>query len=246
MSGPRHLWSGDWERESAESERSHPEPPPVTETSEEQEELSEATSDRGRRNRMLAIVTGATIVLVVVAVVLADTLGGSDHHRPKPVASVPHRATTTPPGNNGGSTLPQQTTPQTQTSPGTPSTPQTQTSPGTPTTPGPNGFPQTTVPTGPSTVTNKPHVNWLGMQIITSPNGAVVNTIRSGSTADITGFEPGDVIINVAGTAISAAKDIRAATGSVKVGALVPVEITRGSTLIRIAVRMQGRPTVSP
>jgi membrane-associated protease RseP (regulator of RpoE activity) len=245
MSGPRHLWSGDWERESAESDRSHPEPPPVTETTEEQEELSEATTDRGRRVRMLAIVTGATIVLVVVAVVLADTLGGSDH-RPKPVASVPHRATTTPPQNNGGSPLPQQTTPQTQTSPATPTTPQNQTSPSTPTTPGPNGFPQTTVPTGPSTVTNKPHVNWLGMQIITSPNGAVVNTIRSGSTADITGFEPGDVIINVAGTAISAAKDIRAATGSVKVGALVPVEITRGSTLIRIAVRMQGRPTVSP
>lgn len=246
MSGPRHLWSGDWERESAESDRSHPEPPPVTETIEEQEQLSEATSDRGRRLRTLAIITGATIVLVVVAVVLADTLGGSDHHRPKPVASVPRQSTTTPQGNNGGSSLPQQTTPRTQTSPATPTTPQTQTSPGTPTTPGPNGFPQTTLPSGQSTVTNKPHVNWLGMQIITSPNGAVVNTIRTGSAADTTGFEPGDVIINVAGTSIAAAKDIRAATGSVHIGALVPVEVTRGSTLIRIAVKMQGRPTVSP
>ena len=223
MSGPRHLWSGDWERESAESERSHPEPPPAHETT-EQDDFVEATSDRRRRLRTLAVITSATIVLVVVAVVLADVLGGSDHHGRKPVASVPHRSTT-PPQNNGGSPLPQ-TNAQTQTTPASPTPPQNHTGPQTQTTttPGPQGFPQTTLPTGPSVVTNKPHVNWLGMQVITSPNGAVVNTVQSGSVADTVGFEPGDVILNVAGTSITVAKDIKAATANVQIGALVPVE----------------------
>lgn len=244
MSGPRHLWSGDWERESAESARSHPEPPPVTEKTSD-DGLAEASSARSGRLRTLAIVTAAAVVLVVVGVVLADTLGGGsgNHHR-KPVASVPQQTPTTPQPNNGGSALPQpQTTTHAQTSPVTPIPPQART---TPINPGPPGFPQTTVPSGPATVTNTPHVNWLGMQIITSPNGAVVNTIRSGSVADATGFEPGDVVINVDGKSIAVAKDIKAATGAVQIGAIVPIEVTRGSTLIRVSVKMQGRPTVQP
>jgi S1-C subfamily serine protease len=84
------------------------------------------------------------------------------------------------------------------------------------------------------------------MQIITSPTGAVVNSVQIGSAGDHAGFEPGDVIAEVAGSQIDSARSIQTAVTHVPVGGHVTVQIARGSSLITMAVTMQGRPTLQP
>ena len=262
MSGPRHLWSGDWERQSAEAARNRPGPPPPPPDTGEDEPVQASTGRRPPRRR-LAIAAIAAIVVVAVGVVLANVLGGSSKHRPTPVASVPNPAAgnsglpqtrTTP---NGGSGLNQApgtaTTPNAQAAPGTQSAPGgSQSSPGgSQTSPGgnqagPGGSVKPTPQTPQPTFTNQPTVDWLGMQIITSPTGAVVNSVQIGSEGDIAGFEPGDVITAVAGTQIDSAKAIQTAVAQVPLGGRVSVEIARGSSLITMAVTMQGRPTLQP
>lgn len=212
----------------------------------------------------------AAVVVVAVGVVLANVLGGSSKHQPTPVASVPNPAAgnsgfpqsqTTP---NGGSGLNQapgtSTTPNTQTTPGTRSTPgsgqgSTGGSQGTPggsqanpggSQAGPGGSVKPAPQTPQPTFTNQPTVDWLGMQIITSPTGAVVNSVQIGSEGDIAGFEPGDVITQVAGTQTDSARAIQTAVSQVPLGGRVSVEIVRGSSLITMAVTMQGRPTLQP
>lgn len=271
MSGPKHLWSGDWERESADSARDRPGPPTPPPDTGENEPVE--PSARPRRVRMLAIGALTAIVVIAGGIVLASVLSGSPKHRPRPVASVPNPAagnTGVPQGNpNGGAgltpapgtqTAPTQTTPTTPNAQAPPSTQTapTQTPPGTgqgnPGTgqvnPGGNqaapggGVPPAAQPQ--PTSTNQPMVRWLGMQIITSPTGAVVNTVQIGSEGDTAGFEPGDVIAEVDGSQIDSARAIRAAVAHVPVGGRIEVQIARGSTLLTTSVTMQGRPTLEP
>jgi membrane-associated protease RseP (regulator of RpoE activity) len=256
MSGPRHLWSGDWERESADAARNRPGPPePPPDAGEE--ELVEPSPGRRRSARTIAIAAITAIVVVAVGVVLADVLGGSSKPRPRPVASVPNPTGNSglphqQPAPNGGSAL--KPTPATPTTPGAQVAPGTQTSPGGSqqgsggNQAGPGGSvkptPSTQAPQ--PTFTNQPAVNWLGMQIITSPTGAVVNSVQIGSEGDHAGFEPGDVIAEVAGSQIDSARAIQTAVAHVSVGGRLTVQIARGSSLITMAVTMQGRPTLQP
>ena len=268
MSGPRHLWSGDWERESADAARNRPGPPePPPDTGDD--EHVEPSPGRRRNARSLAIATITAIVVVAVGVVLANVLGGSSKPRPRPVASVPNPAAGNSgvPQNGGAGLSPGRTaTSPTVTVPGQPS-PNGGVQPAPNTNPGgsqgnPGGSqgapggnqagPGGSVKPNPSsqapqpTFTNQPSVNWLGMQIITSPTGAVVNSVQIGSEGDHAGFEPGDVIAEVAGSQIDSARAIQTAVAHVPVGGRVTVEIARGSSLITMAVTMQGRPTLQP
>ena len=277
MSGPRHLWSGDWERESADAARKRPGPPaPPPDTGED--ELLEASSSRRPSVRTVAIAATTAVVVAAAGVVLANVLGGSHNHRPEPIASVPTvtvpRPTGNPPNTNGGTGLGQP--PVTQTTPTNPARPGgSQSSPGgSQGSPGgsqgsPGGSqgspgggqttPQVVPRAGPGgsvkpqpqqapqpTFTNAPTLHWLGMQIVTSPTGAVVNTIQIGSQGDTAGFEPGDVIAEVAGSQINTARAIQTAVAHVPAGSRISIKIARGSTLITMAVTMQGRPTLQP
>lgn len=246
MSAPKHLWSGDWERESAEAARTRASQAASDPTDEEQIELAVEGRRVGKpSSRMVAIAVVTAIVVAAVGVVLADALGGST--KPRPVASgspspfqgssAPSR--TTPNGGTGlGSAAGARTTPNgAQTAP-SPS----QTAPNGGISPNPATGGQATPPT----LTNQPTVQWLGMQIITSPTGAVVNTVQIGSEGEVAGFEPGDVIAAVAGAEVGSAREIKTAVAHVRVGGHVTVEIARGSTLITIPVTMDERPTVQP
>jgi membrane-associated protease RseP (regulator of RpoE activity) len=223
---------------------------------------------------MLAIGAITAIVVVAGGVVLADVLGGSSKHRPRPIASVPNPAASqTNPNGGSGLSQPPRATPPTQTTPLTQTTPSAQTPPGTQTSPGgsqtapypggqttpggsqlgpggnqagPGGSVKPSTQPAVPTFANQPTVHWLGMQIVTSPTGAVVNTVQIGSEGDTAGFEPGDVIASVAGAQIDSARAVRAAVAHVPIGGRVAVEIARGSTLITIDVRMQGQPTLQP
>lgn len=219
MTGPKHLWSGNWEQESPDPPRQAI--PPRPERAEWAPSRAPVTPPRSRRGlrsraRLAAPLLTAAAVVAVVLVVLATT-GGSPSHKPASRASAP--SVTVP--NLG------------QPSPITP----------TPSTPGRAGAGSTT----PATAVTGHTINWLGMQIATvQGTGAVVQTVQLGTPADAAGLDPGDVIQTVNGHPIAWAKQIAAALRGLSQGEPVSVSVERGSTQFTTAVPFQGPPTSSP
>lgn len=87
-------------------------------------------------------------------------------------------------------------------------------------------------------------MSWLGMQIVNVPPGAaVVETVAPGSEAEVAGLEPGDIVIAVNGRRISATRDIRPAIKGLHRGVVVPLEISRGSTLFTTQAALGAPPS---
>jgi S1-C subfamily serine protease len=211
MGGPKHLWSGDWEHESAQAPdeinvrlplqgdqpaAAEPEPP-----------------RRPRRRLTLRQMAACLAVFLVVGVGVAVAL------------------------NHGGSTkhprFKAQTTPTVTAQPPTTST-------------GPTGGNGLTQPSAPTRVANTPSANWMGMHIITSPLGAVVNTLAAGSGGLAAGVQPGDVITAIDNTTINSATAIRTAVAKIALGSRLEITIERGSTILTTAVTLRNRPTIQP
>jgi predicted metalloprotease with PDZ domain len=206
MAGPKHLWSGDWERESAEAADQRPEfTPPEPE---EPTDPWAAPRQRPRRRfttRQLLTAAAAGLAAVLVGAALAETLGGSGKPHVKPNLPALQQSSTGPSGGSGLKTQPT----------------------------------ATPVVTGPS-------AHWLGMQIVSSPEGAVVSTVPGGSAGDIAGFEPGDVISAIGNAAISSVREIPQAVANVPIGNRIQVTISRGSSIISTTVTLADRPTIQP
>jgi membrane-associated protease RseP (regulator of RpoE activity) len=209
MTGPNHLWSGDWERESAEAAAELPErpaPPIARPTVEEPEPEGRSRRRFSAKQLLLGVVAG--LVVAAVAVALVISLGGSNKpaaHRKTHTATQPHLSPF--PGSSGGVTPAQSTS--------------------------------TPVKSGPS-------AEWLGMQIVSSPSGAVVDTVRAGSAGDIAGFEPGDVISAIGAAQISSVPELRGATAKLPLGHKLTITISRGSSTLTAAVTLRVRPTIRP
>jgi general secretion pathway protein C len=120
-----------------------------------------------------------------------------------------------------------------------PPAPQTQAVPGT------SGG-STPAQSSPTPVTSGPSTNWLGMHIVSSPLGAVVDTVPGNSVGDTAGFEPGDVITEIGGDAINSVQEIRTATQAIQLGKLVSITISRGSSTLTTTVTLKVRPTIRP
>lgn len=209
MSGPKHLWSGDWR---SESQQPATEPLPVRDPEPESQPAADParTGRFTRRQLVVALCTG--VAAAAVTVVLVATLGSSPAKKPSA-----HR---TPSGATHSQSSGGQGLNPTQTSTSTPTA--------------------RPVSTGPT-------ANWLGMQIVTSPSGVVVNTVKLGSAGDVAGFEPGDQILAINGHVIGAVSELRTDTNSVPVGGPVTIAVLRQSvTLTLSSVRMTQRPTIHP
>ena len=210
MSGPKHLWSGNWERESESAAEQRPPRLPLVEPAQPQApEEPEPREPRNRRGMIRYAWAGAAFLLVlVVGVALAVTLGGSNKPR-RHTSSTPARITTptTPTANPSGGAALQQ---------------------------------RSSAPAG-----SGPTATWLGMEIVTGPNGAVVNSLKLGSVADQVGFEPGDVIASVDGHQIGTVPELARATAGQTTGSIVRIQVLRGSSFVEIAsVPMTDRPTI--
>ena len=219
MSGPKHLWSGDWQ---SESQRPAATRPP---TVDQQTEAQPAESVRARRfsRRQLAIALCTGVAAAAVTVGLVVTLSGGS---PKKATGHNHAATTpapaTQPQSSGGQGLNPTQACQQQ----------------------PAGCSTTTAATP---VATGPSANWMGMQIVTSPSGVVVNTVRLGSPADLAGFEPGDQILSIDTHVIGTVSELRDDTQAVKVGGPVTIAVLRSSVQLTLtSVHMTQRPTIHP
>jgi membrane-associated protease RseP (regulator of RpoE activity) len=217
MSGPKHLWSGDWE---SESQRPAATRPPAPEP-----EAQPAEPDRARRfsRRQLAIALTTGVAAAAVTVGLVVALGGGSQKPKQPAKHAGAASTLGQSHGSGGQGLT------------TPAQPCQQTA---------TGCSQTTavVPT-----VSGPFANWMGMEIVTSPSGVVVDTVRGGSPADLAGFEPGDQILSVDTHVIGTVSELRTDTDSVKVGAPVTIAVLRSSVQLTLtSVHMTQRPTIHP
>ncbi len=104
MSGPKHLWSGDWE---SDSDRAHEQLAAQSPPSFEPETPEEPTAPGGRRRRpsrrMLATLVVSALVLAGVGVTLGETLGGSSNPKHGATAgqtrTSPWTVTSASPGN---------------------------------------------------------------------------------------------------------------------------------------------------
>lgn len=212
MSGPKHLWSGDWEDESARSaEELANVPAPLPEP----EPPAPAPAGIRLSRRQLVISLTAGVAAAAIAVVLVTTLGGpARRHSPKLAAAPSAQLQTTTPRSPGGQSCQQN----------------------------PQACGQVPVP-----VVTGPTADWLGMQIVTSPSGVVISTVRLNSPADQAGFEPGDQIEAINGHQISSVPQIRTATAKLRIGASVGIEVLRSSSMVDLAsVPMSERPTIHP
>ncbi len=222
MSSSKHLWSGDWERDSATPPTepiptAAPEPPP-----------EEPSGDDGRARRRRQTAAGALVAaLIIVGVVLAITLPGSS--KPNQPAAQAQSQPSNPGANQSGGASPfLQTVPQV-----TPSVPQTQTTP--------QAQAQTTPQTQAATPIG-PTYDWLGMQISDTPNGITVATVNIGGAADSAGVNPGDVITAINSTGVGSIAQLRAAVGKLSVGAQFSLTVDRGSTPVTISATLANRP----
>jgi membrane-associated protease RseP (regulator of RpoE activity) len=104
MSGPKHLWSGDWEGESVRAAENRAAQPPLDLSEPEPPQAPEQEpSPRRRMSLRYAVVAG--VLVVAVAAVLAATLPGSSKpkHHPRNASTIAQApAPTTSTGPSGG------------------------------------------------------------------------------------------------------------------------------------------------
>lgn len=214
MTGPKHLWSGDWESESARTADDLANAPaPVFDTEPEPE--PPAARRWSRRQIAVALTTGVAAAAITVALVSAFT-DGSNGRKAHKLAAAPTVHAQRPTGGAA------------------------------PTTPAAcKQTPAACVQVPPAVA--GPTADWMGMQIVSSPAGIVISTVRVGSIADQAGFEPGDQVEQIDGIQVNDMDQIRQATAGLALGKLVSMKVLRDSVLVQAgSMRMTQRPTIHP
>jgi serine protease Do/serine protease DegQ len=72
-------------------------------------------------------------------------------------------------------------------------------------------------------------------------HGAAISRVQSGSSADIAGLEPGDIIISIDGRKIKSSHEIRNIIGLLQIGDQVDIEILRGTKNLSVRAKI-GKP----
>ncbi len=192
MSGPKHLWSGDWENESEDATtqrvrrpRPQPEPaaPPPTPAA--------PRTRRAVRPWVLPVAVGA-LVLVAAAFGLSKLLGSS---HPSQESTISARNPLPPPRVTG----------------------------------------------------NTHPIMWLGMELITGPQGApLVETVRPFSNGDAAGLEPADTILLVNNHPVGSTGSIADAIKGLHSGDKVTLEVNNGGAILTLIATLAAPPTPYP
>lgn len=253
MNGPKHLWSGDWERESAATSgaeadrRQDHQDPTVGDNAATTPAPAPATTAATKRRRSRIAAAGMLAVLVIAGIAIAATSGSSDPTRATaPTVSAAAAPTNPTPPAPAQPTIPNPTNPApspnpTNPSPAIPTPTNPNPSPPNPATPPPSS----STPTTP-TVAPQP-VNWLGMEIITIPSGAaVIDTVRPGGAGDKAGLTPADTITQIDNHAVTGSTSIARALRGKHKGDKVTVTVVRGGTSLDVQTTFTGPPTAYP
>jgi S1-C subfamily serine protease len=217
MSSPKHLWSGDWERESAASAPVESPAPPAAEPADPGP--PEPSPWRPRRG-VLAV--AVVLVAAIVGVAIASAVGGG--------------------GNRPSVTITGETTPTAVTPFGFGQTGPGQTAPGTGT--GTSTGPTATAPTGTATSpAPPPGASTLGLVLQSLPGNRVsVQAVVPGSPAAQAGIGAGDVLLSVNGRAVSSASQVQALLARLPKGSPVTMHLIQGSSSLTVQIQLSGSP----
>jgi S1-C subfamily serine protease len=192
MSGPKHLWSGDWENESDEaSTRRVREPRPVEP---EPSAPPPAPAPRRRRNLRPWVVPVVIGVLVIAAVAfgLSRVFGSSQNTDPNNTSPL----NPLPPPHVTGNTRP---------------------------------------------------IKWLGMEIITAPQGIpLVETVTPNSNGDRAGLEPGDTLVLVNNHAVGSTGSIANAIKGLHSGNRISMVVNTGGANLTLIATLAAPPSPYP
>lgn len=191
MSGPKHLWSGDWENESEDATtqrvlrpRPEPEAPP-------REPRAPRPRRRSVRPWVVPVAIGA-LVIAAAAFGLSRVFGSSQPARPSTVSAN----NPLPPPHVTGNTRP---------------------------------------------------IMWLGMEIITGPQGTpLVETVRPFSNGDAAGLEPADTILLVNNHPVGSTGSISDAIKGLHSGDKVTLEVNSGGAILTLIATLAAPPTPYP
>jgi hypothetical protein len=88
---------------------------------------------------------------------------------------------------------------------------------------------------------------WLGARLESTPaGGALVNSVTPGSPAASAGLKPGDVIIQIQGRPVSAAINVSSAVSALNVGDTLQIVAVRMGHEFATTVLLQAQPPASP
>ena len=192
MSGPKHLWSGDWENESEEATTQRVREPRPVEP--EPAAPPPAPAPRPRRTVRPWVLPVAIGVLVIAAAAfgLSKVFGSSQHASQNNASSLKPL----PPPHLTGNTRP---------------------------------------------------IKWLGMEIITAPQGVpIIETVTPNSNGDRAGLEPGDTLVLVNNRAVGSTGSISDAIKGLHTGDRVALEVSTGGAILTLYATLAAPPSAYP
>jgi hypothetical protein len=88
---------------------------------------------------------------------------------------------------------------------------------------------------------------WLGAELSQPPGGGViVGAVAPGGPSNRAGVQPGDVIMAVGNRPVSSPGDVESAIEKLRVGDRVPITVLRGASSYTTLVRLAGAPAGTP
>lgn len=81
----------------------------------------------------------------------------------------------------------------------------------------------------------------LGIFVETVPDGVKVSSVAAGSIAEITGLRAGDVLIEVAGTAVKTTEETRAIVGRTAPGTWLPLKAKRAGEMVELTAKFPAK-----
>ena len=81
----------------------------------------------------------------------------------------------------------------------------------------------------------------LGIFVETVPDGVKVSSVAAGSIAEITGLRAGDVLIEVAGTAVKTTEETRAIVGRMAPGTWLPLKAKRAGEMVELTAKFPAK-----
>ena len=81
----------------------------------------------------------------------------------------------------------------------------------------------------------------LGILVETAPDGVRVSSVIAGSIAEATGLRAGDVLVELAGTAVRKSEEVRAIVGRMAPGTWLPLKAKRAGEIIELTARFPAK-----
>lgn len=238
MASPKHLWSGDWERDSAAARAPRADPGAAAEPPGPPEPPAPPEPPTRWRPHRGVLGLAALLAVAIIATALAIGLSGG---RPQPTVTL-----TGVGGTGTGATTPTVTTPfgQTGTSPTTPTSTAPGASPVPPTSTSPTGTTGTSTAPGTTTgTTTTPGAATLGLVLQSLPDNRVsVQAVVPGSPAAQAGIGAGDLLLSINGRAVSSPGQVYSILHRLAKGSTVTMHLIQGSTSLTAQIQASGYP----